>query len=153
MTIVGAGNIFSADLVFLSAVGSTSKLLNCCSNKVEFVVVLSMEVLTHPNKGCCTKNEHFINCLLQLDHCSLAKSEACNIPHKKIAFGFFGPVHTFTYNKHISHLYNKFLPHSAPSWIFSLAENLASSILQDEATEWHDYVPAITYPPTHPPGV
>ena len=29
------------------------------------------------------------------------------------------------------------LPHSAPSWILSLAENLASSILQDGATEWY----------------
>ena len=40
------------------------------------------------------------------------------------------------------------LPHSAPSWILSLAENLASSILQDEAAEWHDYIPATTHPPT-----
>ena len=29
------------------------------------------------------------------------------------------------------------LPHSAPSWILSLSENFASSILQDGATEWH----------------
>ena len=29
------------------------------------------------------------------------------------------------------------LPHSAPSWILSKAENLASSILQDGAMEWH----------------
>ena len=32
-----------------------------------------------------------------------------------------------------------FLPHSAPSWILSLAENLASSNLQDGATKWHYY--------------
>ena len=43
------------------------------------------------------------------------------------------------------------LPHSAPSWILSLAENLASSSLQDGATEWHyyDHIPP-TQPPTHP---
>ena len=29
------------------------------------------------------------------------------------------------------------LPHSAPSWILSIAENILSSILQDGATEWH----------------
>ena len=29
------------------------------------------------------------------------------------------------------------LPHSAPSWILSRAENLTSSILQDGAMEWH----------------
>ena len=33
------------------------------------------------------------------------------------------------------------LPHSAPSWILSLAENLASSIMQDGARKWHDYAP------------
>ena len=43
------------------------------------------------------------------------------------------------------------LPHSAPSWILSYAENLTSFILQDGATEWHDYVPGTTQPPTHPP--
>ena len=32
------------------------------------------------------------------------------------------------------------LPHSAPSWILSLAENLASSNLQDGATKWHYYL-------------
>ena len=31
------------------------------------------------------------------------------------------------------------LPHSAPSWILSLAENLARSILQDGATKWYYY--------------
>ena len=31
------------------------------------------------------------------------------------------------------------LPHSAPSWILSYAENQASSILQDGATKWHDF--------------
>ena len=31
------------------------------------------------------------------------------------------------------------LPHSAPSWIFSQAENLASFSLQDGATEWYYY--------------
>ena len=39
-----------------------------------------------------------------------------------------------------------FLPHSAPSWILSLAENLASSSLQDGATKWLYY---LTKPP-HP---
>ena len=29
------------------------------------------------------------------------------------------------------------LPHSAPSWILSLAKNLASSNSQDGATKWH----------------
>ena len=38
------------------------------------------------------------------------------------------------------------LPHSAPSWILSLAENLASSSLQDGATKWLYY---LTGPP-HP---
>ena len=32
------------------------------------------------------------------------------------------------------------LPHSAPSWILSQAENLASSNLQDGATKWHYYL-------------
>ena len=32
------------------------------------------------------------------------------------------------------------LPHSASSWILSLAENLASFSLQDRATEWHYYL-------------
>ena len=32
------------------------------------------------------------------------------------------------------------LPHSAPSWISSYAENLASSSLQDGATTWHYYL-------------
>ena len=41
------------------------------------------------------------------------------------------------------------LPRSAPSWILSYAENLASFSLQDGATEWHDYVRG-THPPTHP---
>ena len=43
----------------------------------------------------------------------------------------------------------KLLPHLAPSWILSYAENLASLSLQDGATEWHDYVLG-THPPTHP---
>ena len=34
-----------------------------------------------------------------------------------------------------------FLPHSAPSWILSQAENLASSNLQDGATKWYYYHP------------
>jgi hypothetical protein len=29
------------------------------------------------------------------------------------------------------------LPHSAPSWNFSLAENLANLSLKDGATKWH----------------
>ena len=32
------------------------------------------------------------------------------------------------------------LPHSAPSWIFSQAENLASSSLQDGATKWYYFL-------------
>ena len=36
-------------------------------------------------------------------------------------------------------LTSNILPNSAPSWILSYAENLASSSLQDEATEWHYY--------------
>ena len=32
------------------------------------------------------------------------------------------------------------LPHSAPSWISSYAENLASFSLQDGATTWHYYL-------------
>ena len=39
-----------------------------------------------------------------------------------------------------------FLPQSALSWNFSLAENLASSILQDGATEWHYSLPLPTPP-------
>ena len=42
----------------------------------------------------------------------------------------FSPI--FTY----SHL----LPHSAPSWILSPAENLASSSLQDGATNWYYFL-------------
>ena len=34
-----------------------------------------------------------------------------------------------------------FLPHSAPSWILSQAEILASSNLQDGATKWYYYQP------------
>ena len=41
------------------------------------------------------------------------------------------------------------LPHSAPSWILSKAENLASTSLQDGVTQWH-YSEA-THPPTQPP--
>ena len=41
------------------------------------------------------------------------------------------------------------LPHSAPSWILSLAENTACSILQDGAMEWHhSYQGCVTDPPT-----
>ena len=32
------------------------------------------------------------------------------------------------------------LPHSAPSWILSKAENLASSSLQDGATKWYYFL-------------
>ena len=39
------------------------------------------------------------------------------------------------------------MPHSAPSWILSLAENLASSSLQDGATEWHY---SLAWTPPHP---
>ena len=35
---------------------------------------------------------------------------------------------------------NVLLPHSAPSWILSWAENLASSSLQDGATKWLYYL-------------
>ena len=44
-------------------------------------------------------------------------------------------------------IFIRVLPHSAPSWILSYAENLARFSLQDGATEWHDYVRG-----THPPG-
>ena len=40
----------------------------------------------------------------------------------------------------------EFLPHSAPSWILSIAENLASTSLQDGATKWH-YSEETTHPP------
>ena len=39
---VGARNMFSADLVFLSWDLSTSKLLGCFSRKVELVLTLTM---------------------------------------------------------------------------------------------------------------
>ena len=43
------------------------------------------------------------------------------------------------------------LPHSAPSWILSLAENLASSNLQDGATKWHyNGKEPSSHPATHP---
>ena len=38
----------------------------------------------------------------------------------------------------------------APSWIFSSAENLASSSLQDGATRWLYYVAGTTYQTTQP---
>ena len=47
-----------------------------------------------------------------------------------------------------NYLVSKMLPHSVPSWMFSLAENLASSILQDGAMEWHY---SYHIPTTHPP--
>ena len=34
----------------------------------------------------------------------------------------------------------RILSHSAPSWILSSTENVASFSLEDGATEWHDYV-------------
>ena len=40
------------------------------------------------------------------------------------------------------------LPHSAPSWILSLVENLARFNLQDGATEWHYSLTGTTHPPT-----
>ena len=40
------------------------------------------------------------------------------------------------------------LPHSAPSWILTLAENLASFSLQDRATEWHYDLTWTPHPPT-----
>ena len=43
------------------------------------------------------------------------------------------------------------LPHSAPSWIFSLSENLASSNLQDGASERLYYAENPIHPPTQPP--
>ena len=49
---------------------------------------------------------------------------------------------------HYFHHHFLFLPHSAPSWILSLSENFASSILQDGATEWHySYHILATHPP------
>ena len=44
-----------------------------------------------------------------------------------------------------------FLPHSAPSWVLSLAENLASSNLQGGATKWHyNCKEPSSHPPIHP---
>ena len=51
---VGAGNMFSADLVFLSSDLSTSRLLGCFSRKVELVLALPMVsrvVLRQPRRG------------------------------------------------------------------------------------------------------
>ena len=59
-------------------------------------------------------------------------------------------IDIFEYYKKIILKFIIVLPHSAPSWILSYAENLASFSLQDGATKWHDYVPATTHPPTHP---
>ena len=46
------------------------------------------------------------------------------------------------------------LPHSAPSWILSQAENLASTSLQDGATKWYYFLqePDPT-DPTRPPSL
>ena len=41
------------------------------------------------------------------------------------------------------------LPHSAPSWILSKAENLASPKLQDGATKWVYFLKETTHPPDH----
>ena len=38
------------------------------------------------------------------------------------------------------------LPHSALSWNFSLAENLASSILKDRDTEWPGFQKHVDLP-------
>ena len=47
-------------------------------------------------------------------------------------------IYDTIYDMKFDTLYGMILPHSAPSLILSLAdENLASSILQDGATEWH----------------
>ena len=47
----------------------------------------------------------------------------------------------FVYLSHISDIFHAYLryilPHSAPSWILSLAENLASFSLQDGAMKWY----------------
>ena len=51
---VGAGNMFSADLVFLSSDLSTYKLLGCFSRKVELVLALPMVsrvALRQPRRG------------------------------------------------------------------------------------------------------
>ena len=61
----------------------------------------------------------------------------------------FGPyLHNFwTIFQHLDNI-KLILPHSAPSWILSKAENLASSSLQDGATKWYYF---LEEPPTHPP--
>ena len=46
--------------------------------------------------------------------------------------------------------YFMLLPHSAPSLILSLAENLASSSLQDGATKWLYYLTGPPHPHPHP---
>ena len=56
---VGAANIFSADLVFLSSDLSTSMLFGCFRRKVELVLALSRDSsgyqelwLIQPKSGC-----------------------------------------------------------------------------------------------------
>ena len=46
------------------------------------------------------------------------------------------------------------LPHSAPSWILSLPENLESSSLQDGVTKWYYFLKEQTLPdPNRPPSL
>ena len=45
---------------------------------------------------------------------------------------------------------SRILPHSAPSWILSKAENLASSSLQDGATKWYYF---LSKPADRPAGL
>ena len=53
-----------------------------------------------------------------------------------------------------SNCFSVLLPHSAPSWILSYAENLVSLSLQDGATTWHCSWPKTTHPPaTHPQDI
>ena len=47
---------------------------------------------------------------------------------------------TLGYHVYLIVCLQKLLPHSAPSWILSQAENLASSSLQDGATKWYYFL-------------
>jgi hypothetical protein len=54
-----------------------------------------------------------------------------------LGFNSYGYLH-WQYSVGISMLFLEFiLPHSASSWIFSPAENLANLSMQDRATKWH----------------
>ena len=57
-------------------------------------------------------------------------------------------ITTQLYLSRKSHI--QILPHSAPSWILSNAENLASFSLQDGATKWYYFLSETGRPPGHP---